>query len=92
MNMSEYVRLVQYVMDWLSNKKEEVVIQLYKENKSFQQIATLTHMSFRDISAITKKVELQAAREEGMPPKIPNPSRKNPRRSKCFRKADPLWR
>jgi len=53
-------------MDWLSKaEKEEVVIQLYKENKSFREIATLMHMSFRDISAITKKVELQAARERG---------------------------
>jgi hypothetical protein len=42
-------------MDWLSKaEKEEVVIQLYKENKSFREIATLMHMSFRDISAITK--------------------------------------
>src|SRR5262249_55934135 len=53
-------------MDWLSKaEKEEVVIQLYKENKSFREIATLMHMSFRDIGAITKKVELQAARERG---------------------------
>ena len=53
-------------MDWMSKaEKEELVIQLYKENKSFREIATLMHMSFRDISAITKKVELQAARERG---------------------------
>src|SRR5215472_8247458 len=62
----QYVCLIRYVMDWLSKaEKEEVVIQLYKENKTFRQIATLMHMSFRDISAITKKVELQAARERG---------------------------
>ena len=49
-------------MDWLSKaEKEEVVIQLYKEDKSFREIATLMHMP----SAITKKVELQAAREKG---------------------------
>ena len=50
-------------MEWLSKReKEELVIQLYKENKSFREIATLMHMSFR---AITKKVELQAALERG---------------------------
>jgi DNA-binding HxlR family transcriptional regulator len=53
-------------MEWLSKaEKEEVVIQLYKENKSFREIAALMHMSFRDISTITKKVELQAERERG---------------------------
>jgi len=67
-------------MDWLSKtEKEEVVIQLYKENKSFREIATLMHMSFRDIGAITKKVELQAALERGYVPKIPNPNLKNRR-------------
>jgi len=45
-------------MDWLSKaQKEEAVIQLYKENKSFREIATLMLMSFRDIGGITKKVE-----------------------------------
>jgi hypothetical protein len=53
-------------MDWLSKaEKEEVVIQLYKENKSFPEIATLMHMSFGDIGAITKKRELQGQRERG---------------------------
>ena len=46
------------------------MIQLYKENKSFREIATLMHMSFRDISAITKKVELQAARERDVAKEI----------------------
>ena len=53
-------------MEWLSRaEKEEVVIQLYKENKSIREIATVMHMSFRDIGAITNKVKLQAERERG---------------------------
>ena len=35
-------------------EKEEYVIRLYKENKSTREIANLTHMSFRDIGAITR--------------------------------------
>src|SRR5215469_13490284 len=72
-------------MDWLSKaEKEEVVIQLYKENKSFQQIATLMHMSFRDISAITKKVELQAARERGYAAEDTQPKSKDSQAFKLF--------
>src|SRR5215472_14327796 len=72
-------------MDWLSKaEKEEVVIQLYKENKSFREIATLIHMSFRDISAITKKVELQAARERGYAAKDIEPKSKESQAFKLF--------
>ncbi|HYA81839.1 MAG TPA: hypothetical protein VEH06_00120 [Candidatus Bathyarchaeia archaeon] len=72
-------------MDWLSKaEKEEVVIQLYKENKSFRQIATLMHMSFRDISAITKKVELQAAREKGYTAEDTPPKSKESQAFKMF--------
>jgi hypothetical protein len=45
-------------------EKEEFVIQLYKENKSTREIAKLTHMSFRDIGAITKKLKLEAGGEK----------------------------
>jgi uncharacterized membrane protein len=41
-------------------EKEQCVIRLYKENKSTREIATLMHMSFRDIGSITKKVKLEA--------------------------------
>src|SRR5262249_45743584 len=72
-------------MDWLSKaEKEEVVIQLYKENKSFREIATLMHMSFRDISAITKKVELQVARERGYAVKDVEPKSKESQAFKMF--------
>ena len=40
-------------------EKEEYVIRLYKENMSTREIAKLTHMSFRDIGAITKKLKLE---------------------------------
>jgi transcriptional regulator len=42
------------------SEKEECVIRLYKENKSTREIAKLMHMSFRNISSITKKVKLEA--------------------------------
>ena len=72
-------------MDWLSKaEKEEIVIQLYKENKSFREIATLMHMSFRDISAITKKVELQAARERGYVAEDTQPKSKESQAFKLF--------
>jgi hypothetical protein len=47
------------------SEKEEYVISLYKENKSTREIAKLTHMSFRDIGAITKKLKLEAGGEKG---------------------------
>src|SRR5215472_17985483 len=46
-------------------EKEQYVIQLYKENKSTREIAKLTHMSFRDIGIVTKKVKLEAQGERG---------------------------
>jgi hypothetical protein len=46
-------------------EKEEFVIQLYKENKSTREIAKLTHMSFRDIGVITKKLKSAAEGERG---------------------------
>jgi hypothetical protein len=44
-------------------EKEEHVIRLYKENKSTREIAKLTHMSFRDIGHITKKLKSAAEGE-----------------------------
>ena len=46
-------------------EKEQYVIQLYKENKSTREIAKLTHMSFRDIRVITKKLKLEAGGGKG---------------------------
>jgi hypothetical protein len=37
------------------DQKEQYVVQLYTAGKTIRQIAQLTHMSFRDIGAITKK-------------------------------------
>ena len=44
-------------MAWLLNteEKEENVIRLCEENKSFREIAKIMHMSFRDIGAIINK-------------------------------------
>jgi regulator of replication initiation timing len=46
-------------------EKEQYVIQLYKENKLTREVAKLTHMSFRDIGTITKKVKLETDRGRG---------------------------
>ena len=52
-------------LDMNREEKEQYVIQLYKENKSTREIAKLTHMSFRDIGIVTKKVKLEAHGERG---------------------------
>jgi hypothetical protein len=46
-------------------EREEHVILLYKEGRTFKNIAKEMHMSFRDISAIINKAKLQAERERG---------------------------
>ena len=55
------------LLDMNRKKREEYVVQLYKENKSIREIAKLMHMSFRDIGAIINKAKLQAERERGYP-------------------------
>src|SRR5690348_2755198 len=56
-------------MAWESNmttdQKEQYVIQLYTEGKTFKVIAQLTHTSFRDISAIIKRHQGTIEREKG---------------------------
>ena len=41
------------------NKKEktELVVKLHQENKTVRQIAEIVHMSFKDIAAITKRMD-----------------------------------
>ncbi|MFY9796397.1 MAG: hypothetical protein WAJ93_11960, partial [Candidatus Nitrosopolaris sp.] len=46
-------------------EKGEYVMQLYRDNKSTREIAKLTHMSFRDIGAIIKKLKLEVDGERG---------------------------
>jgi hypothetical protein len=46
-------------------EREEHVILLYKEGRTFKNIAKEMHMSFRDIGAIINKAKLQAERERG---------------------------
>ncbi|MGB6530602.1 MAG: hypothetical protein WBF33_21050 [Candidatus Nitrosopolaris sp.] len=52
------------LLDMNRAEKEEYVISLYKENKSIREIAKLTHMSFRDIGVIIKKMKLEAGGEK----------------------------
>jgi hypothetical protein len=53
-------------MAWLLNReeKQDYVIRLYKEGKSIRGIAELVHMSFRDIGAITNKVNFKQTVKE----------------------------
>jgi hypothetical protein len=46
-------------------EKEQYVIRLYKENRTFRQIAELMHMSFRDIGKIINKLKKEAELERG---------------------------
>jgi DNA-binding CsgD family transcriptional regulator len=46
-------------------EREEHLILLYKEGRTFKDIAKEMHMSFRDIGAIIKKAKLEAERERG---------------------------
>jgi len=46
-------------------EREEHVILLYKEGRTFKDIAKEMHMSFRDIGAIINKAKLQVERERG---------------------------
>ena len=56
-------------MAWESNmttdQKEQYVIQLYTEGKTFKVITQLTHTSFRDISAIIKRHQETIERQSG---------------------------
>jgi hypothetical protein len=49
-------------------EKEKKVIELHKQGKTLKEIATIVHMSFRDISKIIKayerKIRLETKREE----------------------------
>jgi uncharacterized protein YheU (UPF0270 family) len=47
------------------DQKEQYVIQLYTEGKTFKEIAKLTHKSIRDISAIIKRHQEKIERESG---------------------------
>jgi transposase len=69
METAKAVSCVCNIMPWESNmttdQKEQYVIQLYTEGKTFKAIAQLTHTSFRDISAINKRHQENIERENG---------------------------
>ena len=54
-----------WLLDMNREEREEHVILLYKEGRTFKDIAKKMHMSFRDIGAIINKAELQVERERG---------------------------
>src|SRR5215469_6231469 len=54
-----------WLLDMNREEREEHVILLYKEGRTFKDIAKKMHMSFRDIGAIIKKAKLQVERERG---------------------------
>jgi len=54
-----------WLLDMNREEREEHVILLYKEGRTFKEIAKEMHMSFRDIGTIIKKAKLEADRERG---------------------------
>lgn len=56
-------------MSWLPDmtreEREQYVIGLYNEGRTFKNIAKEIHMSFRDIGATIKKAKLEADRARG---------------------------
>ena len=41
-------------------EKEELVVKLHQENKTIRQIAEIVHMSFKDIGAIIRRIDVRA--------------------------------
>src|SRR5215469_3983486 len=54
-----------WLLDMNREEREEHVILLYKEGRTFKDIAKKMHLSFRDIGAIINKAKLQVERERG---------------------------
>src|SRR5215469_5404128 len=54
-----------WLLDMNREEREEHVILLYKEGRTFKEIAKEMLMSFRDIGAIINKAKLQVERERG---------------------------
>src|SRR5215467_5247485 len=54
-----------WLLDMNREEREEQVILLYKEGRTFKDIAKKMHISFRDIGAIINKAKLQVERERG---------------------------
>jgi len=54
-----------WLLDMNREEREEHVILLYKEGRTFKDIAKEMHMSFRDIGAIINKAKSQVERERG---------------------------
>jgi len=65
-------------------EREEHVILLYKEGRTFKDIAKEMHMSFRDIGAIINKVKLQVERERGYAAEATQPKSPESRAFKMF--------
>ena len=54
-----------WLLDMTREEREQYVIRLYNEGRTFKDIAKEIHMSFRDIGAIIKKAKLEADRARG---------------------------
>lgn len=56
-------------MTWESNmtrqQKEQYALDLYQKGKTVREISQLTHMSFREIGAVTKAYKQEIERENG---------------------------
>jgi hypothetical protein len=56
---------MEFVSNMTRKQKEQYVIDLYKQDKKIREIAERTHMGFRDIGAIIKRIKLEVERERG---------------------------
>jgi hypothetical protein len=54
-----------WLLDMTREEREQYVIRLYNEGRTFKDITKEIHMSFRDIGAIIKKAKLEADRARG---------------------------
>ncbi|MGB6531904.1 MAG: hypothetical protein WBF33_27680 [Candidatus Nitrosopolaris sp.] len=54
-----------WLLDMTREEREQYVIRLYNEGRTFKDIAKEIHMSFRDIGAIIKKAKLEVEHERG---------------------------
>src|SRR5215469_2423432 len=73
-----------WLLDMNREEREEHVILLYKEGRTFKDIAKEMHMSFRDIGAIINKAKLQAERERGYAVEDTQPKSPESRAFKMF--------
>ena len=54
------------------DQKEKYVLELYQQGRTVRSIAQITHMSFREIGAITKVYKEEVERQNGQLEEVDN--------------------